>query len=39
MEFFVDIVNSLKDISGRDHVITIDGVETLVQYLNAAKLI
>jgi len=38
MELFADTVNSLKDICQGVHIITIGGVENLVQYLNAAKL-
>ena len=38
MELFADTVNSLKDICQGVHIITIGGVDNLVQYLNAAKL-
>jgi len=37
-ELFADTVNSLKDICQGVHIITIGGVDNLVQYLNAAKL-
>ncbi len=38
MELFADTVNSLKDICQGVHIITVGGVDNLVQYLNAAKL-
>ncbi len=38
MELFADTVNNLKDICQGVHIITIGGVDNLVQYLNAAKL-
>ncbi len=38
MELFADTVNSLKDICQGVHIVTIGGVDNLVQYLNAAKL-
>ena len=38
MALFADTVNSLKDICQGVHIITIGGVDNLVQYLNAAKL-
>ncbi len=38
LELFADTVNSLKDICQGVHIITIGGVDNLVQYLNAAKL-
>lgn len=38
MELFADTVNSLRDICQGVHIITIGGVDNLVQYLNAAKL-
>jgi methylenetetrahydrofolate reductase (NADPH) len=38
MELFADTVNSLKDICQGVHIITIGGVDNLVDYLNAAKL-
>ena len=37
-ELFADTVNSLKDICQGVHIITIGGVDNLVEYLNAAKL-
>jgi 5,10-methylenetetrahydrofolate reductase len=39
MDLFADTVNSLKDICQGVHIVTIGGVDNLVQYLNAAKLI
>ncbi len=38
MELFADTVNSLKDVCQGVHIITIGGVDNLVDYLNAAKL-
>jgi len=38
MDLFADTVNNLKDICQGVHIITIGGVDNLVQYLNAAKL-
>jgi methylenetetrahydrofolate reductase (NADPH) len=38
LELFADTVNGLKDICQGIHIITIGGVDNLVQYLNAAKL-
>lgn len=38
MELFADTVNSLKDICQGVHIITIGGIDNLVQYLDAAKL-
>lgn len=38
MELFADTVNRLKDICQGVHIITIDGVDNLAEYLNAAKL-
>ncbi|SDU07677.1 methylenetetrahydrofolate reductase [Desulfobacula phenolica] len=38
MELFADTVKSLKDICQGVHIVTIGGVDNLVQYLNAAKL-
>jgi 5,10-methylenetetrahydrofolate reductase len=38
MDLFADTVNSLKDICQGVHIVTIGGVDNLVQYLNAAKL-
>jgi methylenetetrahydrofolate reductase (NADPH) len=38
LELFADTVNSLKDICQGVHIITIGGVDNLVQYMNAAKL-
>lgn len=38
MELFADTVNCLKDICQGVHIVTIGGVDNLVQYLNAAKL-
>lgn len=38
MELFADTVNNLKDVCQGVHIITIGGVDNLVQYLNAAKL-
>ncbi len=38
LELFADTVKSLKDICQGIHIITIGGVDNLVQYLNAAKL-
>ncbi len=38
MELFADTVNNLKDICQGVHIITIGGIDNLVQYLNAAKL-
>jgi 5,10-methylenetetrahydrofolate reductase len=38
MELFADTVNSLKDICQGVHIVTLGGVDNLVQYLNAAKL-
>ncbi|MCK5837307.1 MAG: methylenetetrahydrofolate reductase, partial [Desulfobacula sp.] len=38
MDLFSDTVNSLKDICQGVHIVTIGGVDNLVQYLNAAKL-
>ncbi|CCK79070.1 methylenetetrahydrofolate reductase [Desulfobacula toluolica] len=38
MELFADTVKSLKDICQGVHIVTLGGVDNLVQYLNAAKL-
>ena len=38
MDLFADTINSLKDICQGVHIITVGGVDNLVQYLNAAKL-
>ena len=38
MELFADTVNSLKDICQGVHIITIGGVDNLVEYMNTAKL-
>jgi methylenetetrahydrofolate reductase (NADPH) len=38
LELFAETVNGLKDICQGIHIITLGGVDNLVQYLNAAKL-
>ncbi len=38
MELFADTVNNLKDICQGVHIVTLGGVDNLVQYLNAARL-